>query len=145
MLLLIEIALLVMGIIALVRGEITLSKRKVVTGAPARLIGLLAMAPLPIAFAIGFVHGVMHGAQAGPNNDPIKFAKDNMLFYAMIEAGILLVVGLLLVTIALACAKDPRDVKRARREEQYEDDDEWEDDRPNDRPNDRSDRRGWDR
>jgi hypothetical protein len=140
MLLIIEIALLVMGIMALARGEIKLSQRKVVTGAPARLIGLLAMAPLPIAFAIGFIHGVMHGAQAGPNNDPVKFAKDNMLFYAMIEAGILLVVGVLLVTIALACAKDPRDLKRARREEQY-DDDEWENDRRDDPPA----RRSWDR
>ena len=61
----IEIALIVVGILALARGRMTLSKTKVVVGAPARLLGLLALTPLPLAFMIGFVYAI----SKGPDND----------------------------------------------------------------------------
>lgn len=58
-----EIALLlgmfVMGIIALTKGEIQLSKKQKIRGAPARLIGLLLMIPLPASFGTGFVYGIV--------------------------------------------------------------------------------------
>jgi len=55
MLLIAEIVCLVMGIMALARGKIALSARRVVTGARARWIGAVLILPLPLAFVVGVV------------------------------------------------------------------------------------------
>ena len=46
----IEIALVIIGLLALVRGRMTVTASRVVEGIPARLLGLLALTPIPIAF-----------------------------------------------------------------------------------------------
>ena len=53
MLLGIEIALLAYGILALVRGEFAVPRLTVVRGARARLLGFIALAPLPLSFIVG--------------------------------------------------------------------------------------------
>jgi hypothetical protein len=64
----VEIAMVVAGIIALIRGEIPVSKSHFVDGWPARVAGAILLLPLPMAFGIGFVYGMVRGA----NGDPIQ-------------------------------------------------------------------------
>jgi hypothetical protein len=49
----IEIAMLVMGIAALVKGEAAAGKGRKIKGVRARLMGMAMMMPLPLAFACG--------------------------------------------------------------------------------------------
>lgn len=118
-----EIGLIVFGLVALVRGKITVSKTKVVEGIPARLLGALALTPLPIAFMVGV-------AIAATQPNPEQFVKDNQLTIALIEAGIVLGIGLLVVVIGLVVGTDPAAARRRSRD-RYEDDIEEDyDDRP---------------
>jgi hypothetical protein len=55
--LVIEIVLLIVGLIALIGGKAYLSKDVVVRGTPARLLGLLAITPIPLQFILGFCVG----------------------------------------------------------------------------------------
>jgi hypothetical protein len=70
----IEIATLVMGIIALFKGQIKLSKKRLVKGTPAYIIGIILTCTLPAIMAAGFVIGFLH-AMNHPNVplDPLKF------------------------------------------------------------------------
>lgn len=140
-----EIGMLIFGLVALVRGKFTLSKNKVVEGAAARLLGLLALTPLPLALAVVF----LYVAASSPAN-PEKFAEDNKLTIALIEAGVVIGIAVLVFGIGAAIGKDPAEARRRkkkrrdeddyddeedydrprRRSRQYEEDDEDEDDRP---------------
>lgn len=61
----IEIALLFVGVYALVTGKLPTNKKAkhVVHGWPARAIGIVALLPLPISFAIGFFVAALLAAQ----------------------------------------------------------------------------------
>lgn len=61
-----EIALLVQGLIAIVTGQFWLSKTKVVRGVVARLLGLVAITPLPWGFGFAFGFGVLLGLDGAP-------------------------------------------------------------------------------
>lgn len=47
-----EIGMLICGIIALISGKVTLSPRSVVSGMPARVIGIIAVVTLPVSFGL---------------------------------------------------------------------------------------------
>lgn len=99
MICIVEIAMLVMGIIACVKGEVKLSRRKVVSGPAARILGVIMMLPLPVAFMVGMVLGFQAAArgEAGPDMATAVIAE-------------LVVVGVVVVTavvFAMATAKDP--------------------------------------
>ena len=70
MLCIVEIAMSVWGIVTLVKGRISLSKGKEITGTGAYLIGGLLAATLPVIFAIGIVYGIIRGMQ-GQTDIPI--------------------------------------------------------------------------
>lgn len=127
----IEIAMIIVGLLALVRGRMTISKNKVVTGAAARLLGLVALTPLPVAFA-----GVALYVAASAPGDPERFVEDNKFAIMGIEAGVVIVIAILVFGIGAAIGRPPEDKRdddddrprrRTRREEE---DDEEEDDRP---------------
>jgi hypothetical protein len=61
-----EIGMLIAGIIALVKGSLRLSGKHVVEGISARLMGLILLLPLPLAFAVGFLIGFGEGLQGKP-------------------------------------------------------------------------------
>jgi hypothetical protein len=52
-----QIVMLIFGIITLIRGRFLLTRAKEVRGWPARIIGILVIAPLPICFMFGLVLG----------------------------------------------------------------------------------------
>lgn len=129
-----EIACFVLGIVALVKGEIQLSANRVVRAGPARIVGVLLL-PLIIgqggAFVYGFAVGANKGiqmAQQGKQgfNEADKAALEKEIqtpALVIALAGSLLPLLLALV-IALATAGPRRPVRH-----DYDDDDD-EDDRP---------------
>ena len=135
-----EIGLAIFGLIALIRGKMTLSKTKVVVGAPARLIGLLALAPLPIVFGFGIVFGIVKAAEGA---DPQQIAKDNQALFTGIEIGVVILTAILVFTIGAAVAISPQEAARRERAGRYDDDDyeddDYEDARPRRRRDDRDD------
>jgi hypothetical protein len=78
----IEIGMLVMGIIALVTGKLTLSKKKVVYGTPAKLLAIPLLLPIPLAIFLGLVVGVIMGLQ-GIN----PTAPSHRWVFALLELG----------------------------------------------------------
>ena len=132
----IEIALAIYGVIGLFGGKMTISKTKVVLGAPARLLGALALTPLPVAFVVI----LMYVTTQAPAN-PERFADENKLTIALIEAVIVIGIAILVFGIGAAIAVDPREAaRRARRDDYEEYENEDEDDRSRNR-----DRRPWER
>ena len=65
MLLIAEIASLVFGIITVATGKFTLSRNKVCYGAPARVVGVLLMLPLPVALLVSIAVVAMFVARGG--------------------------------------------------------------------------------
>ncbi len=142
----IEIALLIMGILALVRGRLQITGSKIVTGIPARVLGLLALTPLPIVIAVAMGYTIMNSMDKTPEQIE-QWANDNKTTFVIMEAVIVLGIAALLFTISLIIAKPPedQDVKpskmydrqgRRKRNDDEEADDENEDD---DRPR----KKGW--
>jgi hypothetical protein len=115
----IEIAMLVIGLLALVRGRMTISKSKVVTGAAARLLGLVALTPLPVALAaVG-----LYVAAAGGAADPERFVEDKRVTITLIEAGVVIGIAILVFGIGAAIGRPPEPARS-------DDDEDEEDDRP---------------
>lgn len=131
----IEIAMIIIGLLALVRGRMTISKSKVVTGAAARLLGLVALTPLPVALAaVG-----LYVAAAGGAADPERFVEDKRVTITLIEAGVVIGIAILVFGIGAAIGRPPEparsdddeeyDRPRKRRDRDDDTDDEY-DDRP---------------
>lgn len=96
-----EVCMLIFGIIALVRGNFTLTRNKVVTGAPARIIGVILILPLPLALLAGLLIGVYFGMQGRRPQDIQSIA-------IPVELGIILGCMLLAVVIGLATGHPPQ-------------------------------------
>jgi hypothetical protein len=116
MILVLEIVMLIAGIAALVKGEIKWSKSRVTTGMVARIVGIIMLLPLPLAFTAGFVLGAVQAATRHPAN-----VASVRVTAIVIEVVIVLVCFLLALTVGLVSAHPPAK-KRPRREEWYEED-----------------------
>lgn len=103
-----EIGLFVMGIIALVKGKLTLSKTRVVYGTPARLLAIIAFLPIPLAFAAGMVYGVVLAAQ-GREVTPDAVG----LTLVGIEVAILVLCVVAMYGIGWAIARPETDIEPA--------------------------------
>ncbi len=68
----IEIALLIFGIRALSQGKFHLTTRRVVRGSLGQLLAILACAPMPLAFVIGFAYGYRYGYGQLTQNDSLR-------------------------------------------------------------------------
>lgn len=117
-----EIGLAIFGLIALVRGKMTLTKNKIVVGIPARLLGLIALAPFPIFLLVGVAFGVMNANAP----DPEKVAKDNQGLFTAIEVGVVILTAIVVFAVGAMVAVSPAEAKRRERGDRY--DDEYEDD-----------------
>lgn len=102
MCLIVEIIMTIMGIIALVKGELKVIGKHPVRGVPAYIIGGLMTATLPMAFAVGFIVGFVLAVRGQAAN-----VQENMPLIAGLEAAV--VIGNLLVCIVLSAifAKEP--------------------------------------
>ncbi len=61
-----EIALFITGLIALITAKFPLNKGVMLLGPKARIAGVLLMLPIPLAFGIGLIIGVLMGTGALP-------------------------------------------------------------------------------
>jgi hypothetical protein len=59
--LILEIGMLIFGLVGLISGKLTISKKVKVVGTPARITGVILMLPLPLALALGFMLGILLG------------------------------------------------------------------------------------
>lgn len=123
-----QIGLAIFGLIALIRGKMTISKSKVIVGTPARLIGLLALVPIPLTLGVGMLIGIAKVAEGG---NPEKIAEDNRGLLMGVEIGIVIVTAILVFGLGAALGVSPAEAERRDRAGRYdEEDDEYEDARP---------------
>ncbi|MCC6509523.1 MAG: hypothetical protein IT423_10470 [Pirellulaceae bacterium] len=54
-----EIGITIYGLIALIRGKMSLGKGRILTGTPARILGVIGLCMLPLVFLFGFFYGLM--------------------------------------------------------------------------------------
>jgi hypothetical protein len=96
----IEIALAIMGFIALVRGQINITNSTIVYGAPARLLGLLVMTPIPINIGVGVYIGL---------TNPGMVLRDWQPFFLIVDIVVLGVVVMLFYLIGYAASVSQKD------------------------------------
>jgi hypothetical protein len=80
MICLLQMACFVAGIVILVTGKIALTKSNVIEGTPARLIGAVLLAWLPLAMAVGMAIGVTV-ALSDPDQLPEDMASSMMQYW----------------------------------------------------------------
>jgi hypothetical protein len=139
-----EVVMFIIGLIALVKGRFKLSVTKQVRGVPARIFGLLLMAPMPSAFCVGLIIGFVRAAEGRPLPSG---ERATLGFLTFLEAGLIAVFLTAALIVAFTNAKplrrrrymdesdDDDDYDRPRRrrrrpEEEDEDDDPWPRNRP---------------
>ena len=83
----IEIVMFLVGIAVLVTGRLPLAPYRVVRGAQARMLGILAMAPVPLATCVGAVTVVLMSPQ------PQQYGKDPSIRGTLIALETGIVVG----------------------------------------------------
>ncbi|HZT79177.1 MAG TPA: hypothetical protein VFA26_03075 [Gemmataceae bacterium] len=107
----VEIAMLVMGIVALVKGRIPLTRTRVVEGTAARVVGLILMLPLPLALGFGFIYGVGIGvsaAQQGKSQIDPKEIEKIQTTAKFVELGLIVGCALTAVVVGAVTARPPK-------------------------------------
>jgi len=85
--------LLLAGLVTLIKGTVSLSATKVVSGIPARVIGLLLLVPMPSSFALRVLR---------PLSSEIQDYDDWLIAVNVGVAGAAVVIS---TVIAVVCAK----------------------------------------
>lgn len=98
MLCILEIAMTVMGIMALIKGEVKLSKNKVVRAPMAYIIGVILTATFPIALMIGLGIGFYYGA----NGQELPMAA------VLIDVVVIAIMGASAAVLAFTTAENPQ-------------------------------------
>jgi hypothetical protein len=116
-----EIGLIIFAIITMVRGKLVLTKNRVVTGVPARLLAIFGFLPLPLSLVIGFALGFFLIA----TGQPIDQTRARIIG-AVVELGIIALCVAAVYGIGLMIARPPEpepkwQPKRRRLEEDDED------------------------
>lgn len=102
-----EIAMLIMGLIALVKGKMTLSKKRVLLGTPARVMGVVAMLPIPISLCLAFLAAIVLAATDS------TMTEDSFRGYAIaIELGVLILTLVAVYGVGGQYAVDPEEEQR---------------------------------
>jgi hypothetical protein len=124
------IGLAIAGILALIRGRMQISKTKVVVGIPARLLGLLAFTPFPVALVVGMIYVAANADVTDPKAVQ-EFTQAHQGALTGIELICAIGVAILLFAIASMVAVSPDEAeRRTRRPTSYDDYLDDYDDRP---------------
>ena len=100
-----EIAMMIFGIITLVRGKFNLMRNRIVTGAPAYAIGIILTATLPLIMGIGFVIGVVLTINAHGQKPDVQ----QLYMLSILDVVLVPFVLLVVIIIALAAPKNSKD------------------------------------
>jgi hypothetical protein len=115
--LVVQVCLFVLGIIGLSRGKVSLTRTRIVTGTPARIIGAIFLVPLPVYVLINVIAGVsMFGAD---NAKPDPAVAAGVGIVALLGVGIIILCLIVGTVLAIVYA-EPVVTKRKIR---YDDDD----------------------
>ena len=137
MLIALEIAFTIFGLLAVIRGKMTLTKTRVVEGLPARLLGLVAMIEFPMALTAGIIYGLFKAKHGNGQMD-----EKELVILTGIELGFFVVMCIVVFSIGFLLAVDPTRKKKRKRRKEYNEHDEYqyEDDRPSRKPSKDSDK-----
>jgi hypothetical protein len=105
-----EIGLMVFAIITLVRGKLVLTKNRVVTGVPARLLALIGFLPLPVTLVLGLAIGVFLVGRGQPVDQTRV-----RIIGAVVELSVIVLCVAAIYGIGLMIAKPPMPERRRRR------------------------------
>src|SRR5687767_10065211 len=97
-----EIALLLMGLYALVTGKLTLGNQRVVYGAPARVLGVVGLLPVPLTICGSVVLSVLLACEG---RDPLDPALDWM--FIVVEAASVVFCLVVVYSVGAAVAGPP--------------------------------------
>jgi hypothetical protein len=121
-----EIGLIVFGLIALIRGKMTFTRNRVLEGPLARVLGAVALLPIPVSFVIAFALAALFIAQGKPVDGP-----DFKWKAIAIEASTVVFFLVLIYAIGLPNAgppdskrRKPRKLKKRSIEDEHEDEEE---------------------
>lgn len=115
----VEIAMLVMGIMALVTGKTRISGNKTLVGVPARIAGLILCLPIPLALGSGIILAIILVAgQQGPV-DQHALQRQLQSYGLFLEWGIILGCFLAAVIIGSTWGKTPREIREASGEPEH--------------------------
>jgi hypothetical protein len=103
---LLELALFVPGLIALVVGKVPLTRRRAVHGSAARLVGVILMVPLPLYLVACKRSQLAPLGEDPPGLDPLRHSAQE---FARLAALVAAFAGLLAATVfALATSEEQR-------------------------------------
>ncbi|MBV9125044.1 MAG: hypothetical protein JO112_16945 [Planctomycetes bacterium] len=109
----VEIAMLILGIVILVKGGVRLIGDRVVTGPMARVIGVLLMLPVPIAFCVDLVLESGKLAQMAREGNQFDLQALDLVLLLWVEgavtAGFFLIALVLTLLSARVPAKEPEE------------------------------------
>ena len=108
-----ELAFLVWGIIILTKRKFQLSSRKVVTGMPAILVGIMFVSLLPLGFVMGIILGVVMALNGGLENLENGNAENMWIYAVLINVGLIVGAFVIAVLVAVTKGKDPRELEQA--------------------------------
>jgi len=111
-----EIAALVIGIIALVKGKISLTRKWVVTGARARWIGALLILPIPLAFVVAFAPGLVVAISAAGRQQRLD-PHDLWTMGVIIELSVFALCAGVAILIGALARKEPDFLRPLSKEE----------------------------
>ena len=86
-----EIALALYGLYALFTGSYNIGRNRKVIGSKARVLGFIALTPLPIAFISGFFLGLILALMGNTNPNPWIYTG----LEALIVIGVIIVLSIL--------------------------------------------------
>jgi hypothetical protein len=109
------IIMLIFGIVALATGRFSLTRKKVVEGAPARIVGVILILPLPVTFLAGLALGVSLLQQGRPVNE-----KEVRSLALVIDIGVPVLALIAAIAVSAANAHEARRKRPPREEEEYE-------------------------
>lgn len=107
----IEIALLIYGLYALIKGEFAVGGGKKLCGAPARILGAICLLPLLVVFAVAFAVGAYLGMQGVTAQ---QMETEYHWTFVGIEAGIVIFMAILIVVLSkILYGRQEREAARA--------------------------------
>jgi len=118
MCLLLEIGMLVMGVVTLIKGRVALSRARIVTGAPAYIIGALLILPIPLLIGLGMILSVLLISQGiGPE----EVAREAARRFGFLDLVIVVGVAVICFILGLCYGVDEATVAARRKPAEEED------------------------
>ena len=103
-----QLAMMIYGIVVVVKGEFSVTRKRVIIGTTARVLGAILIAYLPLALMTGIVFGVfLVVSNPALANNPVEMTKVLGQFW-WIDVGLFVLTIFLLVVIAFSAKKYDR-------------------------------------